>query len=114
MPHGAGLAALLPGWMEWFALQGHASRVAALGHRIYGIATDMPADDAAADTIMFFSRWMKTIGCPTDLKGLFISMRDHRAIAENAMVQAGIWGIENEYRVKVIMDILERCQERDA
>ena len=110
--HGAGLAALLPGWIEWFMANGHASRVAELGYGIYGLDSTKDAAETALETVRIFSTWIESAGCPTDLDALGISEADHRSIAENAMVQAGIWGVEHDYDVEKIMDILGRCQKR--
>ncbi len=112
VPHGAGLAALLPGWMEWFARQGNAVRVAALGQAVFGVGRALPAGEAASETVINFSTWLKKINCPVDLRGLSISSGDHGRIAENAMVQAEIWGINEIYNSDRVVAILERCQER--
>ncbi len=110
VPHGAGLAALLPGWMEWFAATGHDSRVSELGENLYGIQAGS-SEHGAAETVSQFSAWILSLDCPIDLKGLSISRKDHEAIAENAMRQAGIWEF-HEYSEGVVLEILERCQER--
>jgi len=110
--HGAGLAALLPGWIEWFAANGHAARVADLGCGIYGLDSSNDVTETASQTVRIFSRWIASVGCPTDLNSLSISEADHEAIAENVMVQAGIWGVEHDYSVEKIMKILAGCQKR--
>ena len=112
VPHGAGLAALLPGWMEWFISQGHAARVSELGHGIYGLDPNRAIEETAGDTIGLFTKWLESSGCPCSLESLSISPGDHRAIAENALVQAGIWGIDKNYNIEVIMNILAMCQRR--
>jgi len=112
VPHGAGLAALLPGWMEWFMSQGHAARISDLGRGIYGLDPNRAIEETAAETIGLFTKWLASSGCPCSLESLSISPGDHRAIAENAMVQAGIWGIDQNYNIEVIMNILAMCQKR--
>jgi alcohol dehydrogenase YqhD (iron-dependent ADH family) len=114
VPHGAGLAALLPGWMEWFAGNGNAFRVAAVGQAVFGVDKALPDGEAASEMIVNFSRWLKKINCPADLHDLSISSGDHRRIAENAMVQAEIWGINKIYTSDRVVEILERCQERSV
>jgi alcohol dehydrogenase YqhD (iron-dependent ADH family) len=112
VPHGAGLAALLPGWMEWFMSQGHAARISDLGRGIYGVDPRRAIEETASETIELFARWLESSGCPSSLESLSISPEDHGAIAENALVQAGIWGIDKNYNIEVIMHILARCQRR--
>ncbi len=112
VPHGAGLAALLPGWMEWFASSGHDSRVAELGVNIYDLDRERDAAKNARSTVKQFANWLTSIGCPNDLQSLSITEKDHAAISENTMVQAGIWGIQ-DYTVDVVMEILARCQQWD-
>jgi len=104
----------IAGWMEWFAGNGNDARAAALGQAVFGVAEALPAGEAASETVISFSRWLKKINCPVALHDLSISSGDHRRIAENAMVQAEIWGINKIYTSDRVVEILERCQERSV
>lgn len=113
VPHGAGLSALLPGWMEWYADSGSRERIAEFGCGVYGLDKGGTDAELAVRTILIFSRWLKSIGCPWDLAHLSIPVSAHADIAENAMVQGAIWGIDQDYTKEVIVNILDRCARRD-
>lgn len=108
VPHGAGLAALLPGWMSWWS-EGHPTKPAQLGRRVWGLS-DMPPRKGAFAAIGAFSDALRRIGCSTTLAELGIHKEDHHQIAENAFFQAKLWGIEDHYPVETIETILGRCQ----
>ena len=110
VPHGAGLAALFPGWIRWFASCGNLSRVAELARNMGWAPARTPDSGAATAASEGFAQWFREIKCPVCLADLSISEREHRAIVENAMVQARIWGIETQYNQDVILQILEECQ----
>ena len=109
VPHGAGLAALLPGWMAWYA-RAKPGKLAQLGRRIWRVEE---RDDRAAamECILRLQGWFSALGCPTCLKDLGISARDHGRLAENASFQARVWGIDDEYDVERIEEILGWCQD---
>ncbi len=106
VPHGAGLASLLPGWMTWRA-ERQPEKIAQLGRRVW----DLEANDNAAlsiKTVEALKSWFDEIGCPSCLRDLGVTRQDHQRIAENASFQAGIWGME-DYSVKTMVTILQYC-----
>jgi len=105
--HGAGLAALLPGWMTWWA-EGNNDKVAQLGERIWQIREN-DTSDAARKTVQAFRTWLAETGCPQRLSDIGITPGEHRNIAENAMKQAGIWNVADLYSVETIETILAYC-----
>ncbi len=109
VPHGAGLAALLPGWMSWYSLSAP-DKVAQLGWRVWGIEAGDKAE-GAKKAIKAFRSWLKEIRCPTCLRDLDVSPEDHQGLAENAFFQARIWGMDKEYTVERMKTILRFCQE---
>ncbi|NDY42684.1 iron-containing alcohol dehydrogenase [Dissulfurirhabdus thermomarina] len=109
VPHGAGLAALLPGWMSWRAAES-ADKVAQLGRRLWNLSGGTRREEAR-QTIAALRDWLRRVGCPTSLSELGISAGDHGRIAENAALQAGIWGVDALYTPEVVAAVLAQCQE---
>jgi alcohol dehydrogenase YqhD (iron-dependent ADH family) len=108
VPHGAGLAALLPGWMTWWA-QDHPEKPAQLGERIWGVSGKGLLEGAEAG-IDALRSWFVGIGCPKNLSDIGIRAEDHGRLAENAALQAEIWGISGTYSVENIKAVLAYCQ----
>jgi alcohol dehydrogenase YqhD (iron-dependent ADH family) len=106
--HGAGLAALLPGWMTWWA-QDHPEKPAQLGERIWGISGKDISEKSEAG-IDALRSWFDSIGCPKNLSDIGIRAEDHVRLAENAVFQAEIWGISGTYSVENIKTVLAYCQ----
>ncbi|NPA95217.1 MAG: iron-containing alcohol dehydrogenase [Thermodesulfobacteria bacterium] len=110
VPHGAGLAALLPGWMKWKATYRGPEKVAQFGAKCLACSGKKDIKDLAFEAADTFAQWLESIECPKNLGGLNIPPGDHEKIAENALFQSKIWGIENDYSKEVIMEILSFCQ----
>lgn len=108
--HGAGLAALLPGWMRWKATRQDASKICQFGQKCLGIIISRDPMNQVHSTTEAFSSWLRKIDCPVCLEDLDISLEDHKRLAENATLQAKIWGIEDSYSKSVILDVLSFCQ----
>ncbi len=108
--HGAGLGALLPGWMKWKAHAGGTDKVCQFGRRCLGVGGSGDKTACAEQTAKAFESWLREIGCPARLEDLGIPQEDHEKIAENVSKQASIWGIEGLYSRKVILDVLSSCQ----
>jgi len=106
--HGEGLAALLPGWMTWWA-QDHPEKTAQLGKRIWGIPGKGISEKSEA-SIDALRSWLNNIGCPKNLSDIGIMTGDHERLAENAVLQAEIWGISDTYSVENIKNVLTYCQ----
>ncbi len=109
VPHGAGLSALLPGWMTWRARSGHPEKIAQLGQRVFGVTEEEP-DEAARQAISAFRDWLSQIECPDTLEELGISEKELDSIAENASYQAKIWGMDKEYNTERIREVLDFCR----
>jgi alcohol dehydrogenase YqhD (iron-dependent ADH family) len=110
VPHGAGLGALLPGWMKWKARESGPDRICRLGRCCLKLREEADLPACAEKASEAFYDWLKGIGCPASLKDLGISKKNHGKIATNAGLQAGIWGIRDIYSRDVILDILSFCQ----
>ena len=78
--HGAGLAVVMPAWMQFIANHGNAdqvARVAQFGVGVFGVRPDISDPKGTADeAIRAFRRWIKSIGQPLTLKELGIPKTD--------------------------------------
>jgi alcohol dehydrogenase YqhD (iron-dependent ADH family) len=102
VPHGAGLAVVVPAWLRWRLAQDSA-RIARLGRQVFGI------DQDAVQTVDALRRWFSTIGCPVSLSELNIPVGDIPKIAENAVALAKLWQL-HAYTQERIEQILELCR----
>jgi len=74
MPHGDGLAAVLPAWLRYM-LPLRRERIEALGRNVFG----------DADTVAVVEKWLDKVGMRTNLKSLGAKPEEFEAIAENAL-----------------------------
>ena len=61
--HGAGLAVVMPAWMEYVRNAG-VKRFARFARNIFDIGRDAPDDEASLAGITAFRRWLKSLGLP--------------------------------------------------
>lgn len=110
VPHGAGLAAILPGAM---ALEARRSpdRYARFAGRVLGL---VGADERilAARGIHCFGQWLHKIGAPTCLGDLSIPAGDIPIIAANTREQARLWRLD-QYPPQAVEAILRECLEQE-
>jgi len=106
IPHGAGLAAILPGAMA-FAARKNPARHALFAAQVFGVHG---ADQRllAQEGIRLLSHWLRKIAAPTSLGDLGLSRKDIPALAENTRAQARLWRL-SEYRPEVVEAILLEC-----
>ena len=105
VPHGAGLGALLPGWMRFFAAK-RPERLKRFAMHVMGVETEGNDEEVIQEGIIMFSGWLEEIGVPGRLKDLGIEKESLSNIARNASFQASIWGMENSYTEDVIYSVL--------
>ena len=88
--HGAGLAVVMPAWMQYIANHGNAdqvARVAQFGVGVFGVKSDLSDPKGTADEgLRAFRRWLKSIGMPLTLKELGIPKADLPAIIKRCLV----------------------------
>lgn len=107
VPHGAGLAVIIPGWMQW-ASKTRSERFASLAERLFGIATG--TNQARADAgIQRLMDWFHVSGCPVTLGDLGIPAHDIPKIAANSMALAKLWRLK-DYDEQTVTEILGLCQ----
>ena len=104
--HGAGLSAVIPGWMRYQSQQ-TPEKFAQFAERIFSI-TSGSTDRKAADGIQALVSWFATIKAPISLTALDINKKDIPMIADNALALAKIWGMK-EYSQEKIEEILKQC-----
>ncbi|OCC15694.1 NADH-dependent butanol dehydrogenase [Dissulfuribacter thermophilus] len=105
VPHGAGLAALLPGWMRYFS-QKRPERLIKFSTNVMGVEEQADSMATIEMGIEAFSAWLKSIDVPICLGDLNIGEDAIDAIAENALVQSKIWGMEKVYDRDTIREVL--------
>ena len=106
IPHGAGLAAILPGAMDYVAGKNPA-RPAIFATQVFGLRnTDQHF--LAKEGIRLLTRWLGKTGVPTSLSDLNLSEKDIPELAANTHAQARLWRL-GEYPPEVIEAILWAC-----
>ncbi len=99
VPHGAGLAVVLPAWMKW-SKEENSEILERFAKEIFGLTS---ADDA----IEALETWFRKIGAPTTLEELKIDKKDTLDIAENAFLTSVKWQMKEKYSVETIKNILD-------
>ena len=98
VPHGAGLAVVLPAWMK--AIKDRVpERFQRLGHALF----DVPESDAA---IARLTDWFRAIGAPVTFSQAGLGKDAVEPIAENAFGNATLWGMDQIYPKARITEIL--------
>jgi len=110
IPHGAGLAITIPGWMKYQAGKKPA-RIAKLGQRSFGISSSS-ASGCAHATTAYLLNWFSLIGAPTTLEEIGVDKNNVDEIAVNALSQAKIWRMK-KISQEMIEEILYCCFRPD-
>ncbi len=107
VPHGAGLSAVIPGWMRYQASRAP-EKFALLGRRVFGLnnGSDRKLAMAGIDALQ---GWFDTIQSPSSLQKLNIPPEEHTRIAQNALALAKVWRMR-DYDEDKIKEILAHCQ----
>ncbi len=104
--HGAGLAALLPGWLRCNQ-QRWEKRIGRWGAQVFSIE-QRPAAGISAAVIAELTRFLASLGCPVSLSELEIPRDELPFIARHAEAQTGVRAIPGLERGRAL-DILESC-----
>ena len=108
VPHGAGLSAIIPGWMR-FHVPFQTARFAQFAERVFDIRKGNELE-RAEQGIEALSRWFQQINSPSTLNALQVPLDAFDNIAENAMTLAKVWRMQG-YDTKKIVAILEESSE---
>ncbi len=99
VPHGAGLAVVLPAWMTWYKPR-RPERFERFALQIFGVN----GADAGIDKLR---AWFKSIGAPLTLAEAGIPESGIDALADNAMGLARNWHMTGTYTKDSIVEILK-------
>jgi alcohol dehydrogenase YqhD (iron-dependent ADH family) len=91
IPHGAGLAALLSGWLSSH-LEEFRNPLARWGEKVFGVAGTTDKDKSQA-TIEALHNLLLLLGCPTRLSDLGLAEGDLDPICAHAAAQLRVRGI---------------------
>ena len=80
--HGAGLAVVMPAWME-FVMDAGVERFARFAERVWGVAPGVAPRQTAAEGIRRYKAWLKSIGMPTTFAELGAKEEDIPRLAAN-------------------------------
>jgi alcohol dehydrogenase YqhD (iron-dependent ADH family) len=106
IPHGAGLAVVIPAWMRFQTARDHC-RISRFADLIFGMKENSRAAAyGAADRLQ---EWFTTQKCPTTLADLGVNRLDIPHIARNALPQAKLWR-QHDYGEETIANILTMCE----
>jgi len=86
-PHGAGLAVIMPAWLQYIANNGteeQVERVAQFGSKVFAVKADTPKATANAG-LDAFRAWLRSIGMPLTLAELGIPKADFDAVIKRAV-----------------------------
>ena len=108
VPHGAGLAVVILGWLHYHA-EINAARIISLGKRIFPQSGETEADQDAEWTISRLREWFCRVNAPVSLQDLGIPATDIPKIAENSKGLAQLWRLR-DYTPERIAAILQRCR----
>ena len=106
IPHGAGLAIIIPGWLRSNA-EVIPDRISRFFSRAFSL--EFSGADAAQQAIEVFEKWLVTMGLPTTLAAIGIRSGQIENLAENSLPLARIWRIR-EYDKEKISKILFACR----
>jgi hypothetical protein len=98
IPHGAGLAIVIPAWMKWYKDK-NITQFERFAKEVFG-------KDSADEGITSLQRWFDSIGAPVSLPKGNIPREAIPEIAQNAYGLAKMWGMGDAYSVPSIEDIL--------
>ena len=99
--HGAGLAIVIPAWMQWYKNQNHA-QFERFSKEIFGL-------NSVDEGILALKNWFAKIGAPVSLGEASISKDEIANIAKNAAQTAALWGMGETYTQHAIEDILHNA-----
>lgn len=99
VPHGAGLSAIIPGWMRFHAPL-RPARFAQFAERVFDIRE---GDDLekAKQGIEQLCAWFRKVESPATLTELKIPTHEFAAIAENSMTLAKVWRMQGYDTAKI-------------
>jgi alcohol dehydrogenase YqhD (iron-dependent ADH family) len=103
VPHGAGLAVVLPAWMKYSCKNSKNPQFERFAKKIF-------SKDSSKEGINAFEKWLQKIGAPTTLRELGISSEDIEKIAQNVDFVSHRWSLKQKYPCESIKEILKTAK----
>ncbi len=100
VPHGAGLSAIIPGWMHFHAPLKPA-RFAQFAERVFDIREGNDLEKAVQGIIQL-KAWFRHVQSPSTLTELKIPTNEFDKIAENSMTLAKVWRMQGYDTAKIV------------
>ena len=100
VPHGAGLSAIIPGWMHFHAPLKPA-RFAQFAERVFDIREGNDLEKAMQG-IKQLKAWFRHVQSPSTLTELKIPTNEFDKIAENSMTLAKVWRMQGYDTAKIV------------
>jgi NADP-dependent alcohol dehydrogenase len=98
LPHGAGLAIVIPAWMKWYKGRNE--------EKFVRFARKIFAAEGADAGIAALEAWFRKIGAPVRLGEASIAAGEIEAIAVNALRLSHRWQLQETYSQETIAEIL--------
>jgi alcohol dehydrogenase YqhD (iron-dependent ADH family) len=114
--HGAGLAVVMPAWLQYLANHGapeEVARVAQFGVKVFAVDPDMADVKATADEgLKRFRSWLKSMGMPLTLKELGIPTEDlpeviQRCLDHNGGIVPGYVDLDKAAVTEIFNSVVE-------
>jgi len=105
--HGAGMAVIMPGWMKYDCSHDN-RRYILFARNVFGI-TEKDNSKAAEDGIEAFRKWLIDKGAPVSFKSAKLPTNELEKLADDVIVTAKAWGMEDWYTRETIIEIFTRC-----
>ncbi len=106
VPHGAGLSAIIPGWMR-HQCRNTPQRFAQFAERVFDVRSGN-SEERGEKGIAILEEWYRKVKSPTSLQTLNIPVQEIPRIAENAAALSKIWRMP-DYDSERIQAILAGC-----
>lgn len=105
IPHGKGLAAILPGWLKMQQIE-QPDRMDKLNHTLR--SSQNPTINTSSDSLEFFHNWFQKLDCPTNLRELGITRSEIPQLVDNCLPLAKIWRMR-EFTQEKIEELFLSC-----
>ncbi|MEI7615307.1 MAG: iron-containing alcohol dehydrogenase [Actinomycetota bacterium] len=107
--HGAGMAVIMPGWMKYDCSL-HNKRYILFARNVFGIKEENDIK-ASEEGIEAFRKWLIEKGAPVSFKSAGLPTSELDKLAEDVIVTAHAWGMEDWYSKETIIEIFKTCAE---
>jgi alcohol dehydrogenase YqhD (iron-dependent ADH family) len=105
-PHGAGLAVIIPGWLEYNAVTAP-EKTAQFAERVFRVSSPTMRTRARLG-VEKLKMWFRDKGCPVSLSELNISTEEIPSLAESSKALSKVWRMR-EYTPEIVAEVLRRC-----